>query len=174
MNTVITVVFIVAHNGYQAIEYGVAKKLLEQAGIRVITASNGPSPATAHDGTQCSVDLLIEDIDLATIDGIFIVGGPGALDALNTPSVHTLIQQAANEHKKIGAICISSRILAQAGVLENKQATGWNGDNELADIFKRYNVHYKPVDVVRDGDILTATGPEATREYGEQIISMLS
>lgn len=174
MKNGITVVFVVANEGYQPIEYAVPKKLLEQSGITVLTASNKLAPAIAKDGSNCAVDMLIQDIKIDDVDGVFIVGGPGALDALDNQITYQMLKQAAAAQKKIGAICISTRILAQAGLLNDKQATGWNGDNELPGIYKQHNVHYKAHDVVRDGDILTATGPEAAREYGEQIISMFS
>lgn len=167
------VVFVVASEGYQQVEYNIPKKLLEQAGIIVVTASNKLAPAIAKDGSTTTVNYLIDEIPLDTIDGLFIVGGPGTMEHLNNSKMHELLKQAVTQNKKIGAICIASRILAEAGILTGKQATGWNGDNELPGIFKQYNVHYKPQDVVRDDNILTATGPDAAREYGEQIISMI-
>lgn len=167
------VVFVVASEGYQPVEYNLPKKLLEQAGIIVLTASNKLAPAIAKDGSTTPVDHLIKDIAVDTIDGLFLVGGPGAMENINTPDLHRILKEAATKKKKIGAICIAPRILAQAGILTDKQATGWNEDNALAGIFKKYNVHYKQQDVVRDENIITATGPEAAREYGEQIISIL-
>lgn len=167
------VVFVVANEGYQPIEYSVPKKLLEEAGITVLTASDKLAPAIAKDGSTTTVNYLIKNIPLDTIEGIFIVGGPGAMEHLNKPELHQLLKEAVTKGKKIGAICISSRILAEAGILDNRQATGWNEDNELPAIFKKYNVHYKAQDVVRDDYIITATGPDASREYGEHIISAI-
>lgn len=167
------VVFVVASEGYQPIEYNLPKKLLEQAGIAVLTASNKLAPAIAKDGSTTLVDYLIKNIPVDTINGLFIVGGPGTMENLNIPDLHRILKEAATKKKKIGAICIAPRILAQAGILTDKQATGWDEDNELTGIFKKYNVHYKQQDVVRDENVITATGPEAAREYGEQIISIL-
>ncbi len=167
------VVFIVASEGYQPVEYGIPKKLLEQAGITVKTASNKEAPAIAKDGSTTQVDYLVKDIPLDEVEGIFVIGGPGAMEHLNNQATHDIIKSAVKKDKKIGAICVASRILAEAGELEGKQATGWNGDNELPSIFKSFNVHYKPQDVVRDEYIITATGPAAAREFGEQIISMI-
>ncbi len=73
----------------------------------------------------------------------------------------------------MGAICVSTRILAHAQALKNKRATGWNGDNALGGIYKEYDVQYVPKDVVVDGLIITATGPNVAREFGEQIITLL-
>lgn len=167
------VVFVIASEGYQPVEYAIPKKLLEQAGIMVLTASNNLGTAVAKDGSTTQVDYVINDIPLQDIAGIFIVGGPGAMEHLNTQELHCILKEAHNKNKKIGAICIAPRILAEAGILENKQATGWNADNQLQSIFKKYGVNYKPHEVVRDTNIVTATGPDAAREYGEQIISML-
>ena len=167
------VVFIIANEGFQPIEYSVPKKLLEQSNITVQTASNRLAPAIAKDGSTTHVNYLIKNIPLDSINGLFIVGGPGTMENLNNADTHKILKEAVAKKLKVGAICIAPRILAAAGILEGKQATGWNGDNELGSIFKQYGVFYKAQDVVRDENILTATGPDAAREYGEQIISML-
>lgn len=167
------VVFIIANEGFQPVEFSVPKKLLEQSGITVQTASNRLAPAIAKDGSTTHVNYLVKNIPLDTIDGLFIIGGPGAMENLNNADTYKIVKEAVSKNLPIGAICIAPRILAAAGVLEGKQATGWNGDNELGGIYKQHNVFYKAQDVVRDENVLTATGPDAAREYGEQIISML-
>jgi len=166
-------VFIIAHEGFQVIEYSVPKKLLEQSGIIVTTASNKTMPATANDGSMVDVDISISDITVALFDAIIFIGGPGAMSHLDNQASYDLITQTLQEDKLLGAICITPRILAHAGALDNKRATGWNGDNELGAIFKEYNVHYKNEDVVVDGKIVTAVGPNSAREFAEQIISLL-
>lgn len=167
------VVFIVANEGFQQVEYNVPKKLLEENGITVLTASNRIAPAIAKDGSTEHVNYLVKNIPLDNIQGLFIVGGPGTMENLDNAETYKILKEAAAKKIKLGAICIAPRILAAAGILENKQATGWNGDNELGAIFKKANAFLKSQDVVRDGDILTAVGPDAAREYGEQMISML-
>jgi len=167
------VVFVIAHEGFQVVEYSVPKKLLEQSGTTVITASDKTMPATANDGSMVDVDINIADIDVNRFNAVVFIGGPGAMDYLDNKTSYELIDQTVNANKLLGAICITPRILAKAGVLDNKRATGWNGDNELGAIFKEYSVHYKNEDVVVDGHIITAVGPSAAREFGEQIISLL-
>lgn len=162
-----------ASKGYQSVEFSVPKNLLEQAGFTVITASDSKGFATAQDESTIPIDLQISDATVSDYDGIFFVGGPGALEHLDHEASHNLIRDAYKERKIIGAICISTRILAHAGILRDKQATGWNGDNELSSIYQDYRVQYVPKDVVVDGTIITATGPNAAREYAELIISLL-
>lgn len=167
------VLFVVAHKGYQPIEYGIPKKRLEDAGFSVVTASNGADIAQAIDATTTKVDILIQDVIVEEYDGIFLVGGSGALENLDNPITHIMVAKALKEHKIVGAICIATRILAHAGILKNYKATGWNGDNELATIYQKHNAVYTPKDVVVDDHIITATGPNAAREYGEHIITLL-
>lgn len=167
------VLFIVAHEGYQSLEYAIPKKLLEDAGFSVVTASDGHDSAQATDGTKTGVDMLIEDVDVTDYDGIFLVGGPGALEHLDTPTTHRLLVLAVKSHKALGAICIATRILAFAGILKDRKATGWNGDNELVDIYQKTGAIYTACNVIVDHHVITATGPNAAREYGEQIITLL-
>ena len=43
------ILMIIAHEGFQQVEYGIPKKTFEQAGFAVVTASNKPGIATAKD-----------------------------------------------------------------------------------------------------------------------------
>ena len=167
------VLFVVAHEGYQSVEYAVPKKLLEQAGYKVVTASDKPGTATATDNSQVPVDIVLSKVNTDHYDGIFFVGGSGSLPHLDNPISYNLIKKAHAVHKVIGAICIATRILAQSGILTDKSATGWNGDNELGPLYKKYNINYVPEDVVVDDTIITAAGPPAAEKYGQDCLSLL-
>lgn len=119
------VLLIVAHDGYQPAEYAIPKKTLQNAGFDVVTASNKPGTATAKDKTTTPVDIVLGDVDIADYDGIFFIGGSGALDNLDHEISYDIINQAFRQEKILGAICISTRILAAAGVLTAHAATGW-------------------------------------------------
>jgi protease I len=167
------VLFIVAYEGYQPIEYGEPKKLLEKAGFSVITASTRHGSALAKDGSTTPVDVILEKVNVDDYAGIFFIGGPGAMDHLDNATSYHIIQKAAQKKIPLGAICVSPRILAKAGVLQGKKATGWNADNALPEIYKEYGVLYSPEDVVVDGTIITATGPATAKKFGERIITLL-
>jgi protease I len=167
------VLFVIAGVDYQAVEYSVPKKLLEQAGFVVTTASDIPEIAAANDSSITPVDVLLTDVNPADYDGIFFIGGPGALEHLDNEISYRIITAAVQARKLVGAICIATRILARAGVLKGKRATGFNGDNALPALYKEFEVQYSPNDVVVDEHIITATGPNAAREFGEQIIALL-
>ena len=168
-----TVALLIAHQGYQAIEYGVTKDILIKQGLKVLTISNKPGIATAHDSSTTDVDLPLEKINLDIIEALFLIGGNGALDCLDNENVYHLLQEVYSLGIPYGSICIASRILAKAGVLGGKRATGWDGDNKLDQIFQEHAVIYVKKPVVVDGTIVTATGPQAAQEFAEEIVTVL-
>lgn len=171
------IVLIIASIGYQPREYGIPKKMLTEAGVKVITASDKKGGAVASDKSTTTVDITLEELKdtVDKYDGIFFIGGPGALAALdNSLSYH--IATVAKKHKiPYGAICISPRILAKAGALEGKKATGWDEDNALTAIFAGFGVEYhKNADIMTDGLVVTARGPASAEKFAEGIMRVLT
>lgn len=169
------VILVIAPIDYQHVEYSVTKKALETAGVKVTTASTLPGGAIAKDKvTTTPIDLTLDAITLHEYDGIFIIGGGGAMVHLDTPAMYHLINQAKKLHIPYGAICISVRILAKAGALKGLQATGWNEDKALDGILQGYGAIYKPTkDVIVDGMAVTATNPKAALGFGQGILQLL-
>ena len=168
-----SVVILIASDGFQPIEYATPKKILEQAGFMVSTASDKPERAVAADKTIARVDITINNIIIDNFSALVLVGGPGAMDHLDNLTVYTLIKSAQRAKKLIGAICVTPRILAKAGILKGKRATGWDGDGELEAVFKEYGVIYEHRPVVIDGSIITATGPSAAQAFGTKLVERL-
>ncbi len=167
------VVLIIAGAGFQPIEYGETKKILQQAGFEVITASNLKTAISA-DGVEQKADLLISDLNVENYDALYFIGGPGALENLDNELSWSLLKKWQTSNKPYGAICISPRILAKAGVLSGHLATGWDGDGQLTEIFMNYNVNYVKEPVVVDGLIVTANGQQAVKDFAQAIIDILN
>ena len=167
------VLFIVAHEGYQPVEYNEPKKILEDAGFKVVTASDKEGTAKDKDGKPAEVHLTLKEVKVGDYDGIFFIGGPGAMECLDNEESYRIIKQAAEKYLPLGAICVSTRILAKAGALTRKRATGWDGDGELEKIYKEYDVFYLKEPVVVEENIITATGPEAAKTFGQEIMALL-
>ena len=167
------ILMIVAHQGYQQVEYSIPRKLFEQSGVIVATASDALGEAVAKDGSTTAVDVVLENVTSAEYDGYIFIGGPGSLEHLDNQTSYELLQKVAEKKKLIGAICIATRILAKAGILHKRQATGWDGDSQLGELYRENGVYYAKQDVVVDDYIITATGPSAAREFAERIIAAL-
>ncbi len=164
------ILLVVASEDFQPLEYQIPKNILTKAGVEVVTASDADGTAISATGDRAEVDVVLEDVKVADYDGIFFIGGPGALEHLDNEKSYKIIREAATGGKPFGAICISPRILTAAGVLKNKKATGWDGDNELAGILEAAGAEYIRQPVVVDGALITANGPPAAEEFAKKIL----
>jgi protease I len=168
-----TIALVIAHTGFQPVEYAVTKKILTSEGYTVLTVSNKPGTATASiPAITTKIDLPLNTLQINSFDGLFIIGGPGCLENLDTPEMHEIVRQFHEAEKPLGAICIAPRILAHANVLTGLRATGWDSDHQLATLFKEYGINYVRETCVVDGNIITATDPQATQEFAENIITL--
>lgn len=168
------VLFIIASRDFQIIEYETPKAVLEKAGIGVVIVSDVKGEAVASSGKKVAVDLLVSEVNVENYDGLFVIGGQGALGHLDNQTTYDLLKKWQTTGKPYGAICISPRILAHAGVLQGKKATGWNGDGELAGILSAGGAEFVDESVVVDGNIVTGNGPSAAGEWGSEIVRLLT
>jgi putative intracellular protease/amidase len=166
------IALVIAYTEYQPVEFGVTKKVLENAGYTVVTVSDQAGTATATDGSTTPVHVTTAQCSPDTIDGLFIIGGGGTLAHLDNQQSYDLVQRVHESEKPIGAICLGVRVLVHAGVLTGKRATGWNGDRALEGIFKEYGVNYIKEPCVVDQEIVTAIDPTAALEFAENIITL--
>ncbi|OGZ07941.1 MAG: hypothetical protein A2942_03110 [Candidatus Lloydbacteria bacterium RIFCSPLOWO2_01_FULL_50_20] len=168
------VLFLIAQEGFQTKEYHDPKRVLEGAGHTVLTASMDGETATSNTGEKTPVDLALHEVHAENYDAVFAIGGPGAPKFLDNDETARIMKEAeARPGMPYGAICFSSRILAKAGVLNGKRATGWDGDGRLAEIFEEYGVRYERLPVVTDGRVVTADGPASAEEFGNTIARLL-
>ena len=168
-----TIALVIANTGFQHVEYGVTKKILLSEGYTVLTVSNKPGNATAGlPAITAKVDLPLNKLKLDTTDGLFIIGGPGCLENLDTPETYEILRRFHEMDKPMGAICVAPRILANAGILTGLRATGWDEDHQLAAIFKEHGVNYVRETCVVDKQVITATDPQAAQEFAENIIAL--
>lgn len=166
------VVLVIASNEFQQDEYRDTHEVLSQAGVQVITASDKMGLAVAHDGSTVPVDMLVEDVQPAAYDGIFLIGGRGA-KLLDTPIMYKLLNETMAIGKAYGAICISPRILAKALVLRGKKATCWDADHLAQPVFDAGQVIFVHEPVVVDGNVVTANGPRAAHGFGQAMLQVL-
>ena len=167
------VVLIVASSGFQEHEYQATRAALEHAGYAVTVACDKPGLATGHAEARVEVDTVVSDVHPHQYAAFYIIGGPGTLHCLDNDVTYKLLNEVFALQKPYGAICIAPRILANAHVLRNKKATGWNNDGHLEDIFSNNQVTYVHEPVVVDGTIVTADGPKAADDFGDSIVKIL-
>jgi protease I len=165
--------FIVAQNGYQPKEYGVPKKILEDAGIEVITASKKVGLCKSMGEATTEATVSISEVNVSDYDAIVFIGGPGATQFHKDVEAHLTCQEAINRGKVLAAICIAPLTLAYADVLEGKKVTVWNEDGKQAEVLTKSGAEFVDEPVVVDGKVITANGPQAAEEFGKKILELL-
>ena len=130
--------------------------LLRRGGIEVISAGLKPGIIKASRGTQLLPDItldeaLVEDYDMMVLPG----GMPGAQHLREDARIIALIQKMAAAGRYTAAICAAPTVLATAGVLSGKTATGYPG---LLEKMHLTDVTLSTDAVVRDGKVITSRG----------------
>jgi putative intracellular protease/amidase len=165
-----TIALIIAEEGFQTKEYNDTKHMLESAGHKVITVSVHGGVAISNINEHIAVDMSLDKLSLDAVDGVYLIGGPGALRAFDNPQVYNFLTKVRDlPEKAYGSICVSTRVLAKAHVIEGMHATGWNGDRQLGDILSAGGATYVPQPVVEDGRVITADGPISAAGFGTAI-----
>lgn len=161
------IIMILAPEGYQDKEYGDPRRIFEEEGHEVKTAST-VKVAQGKLGGKTSVDLLLQDVQVNDFDVIVFVGGPGSFVYFEDPIALNLAKAFQKEGKWVTAICAAPGILANAGVLKGKRATVWSGEG---DHLKQKGAIYTNTAVEQDGKIITANGPLAAEAFGKTIVA---
>jgi protease I len=164
------VVMIIASQGFRDEELLEPKEIFEKNGLEVVIASNSLGMAQGMLGAEVKVDLLIESINVSDYDALIFVGGSGASVYWQDPIAQRLAKDAYSSGKIVAAICIAPTTLANAGILKGKNATVWQSE---AGQLKSKGANYTGNPVEKDGNIITAAGPFAAKQFGEQIIKSL-
>ena len=168
------VLFIVAPQGYQDHEYSAPKKILEESGLEVITASKNKGLCHGAFGSTTQATLSLDQVQVKDYDAFVFVGGPGATLYQHDSQAHSLAQEALKQNRILAAICISPTTLAYAGVLKGKKATVWDdGQGTQIKILEDNGATYLAQDVVVDGNLITANGPPAAEKFGQAILEKL-
>src|SRR5262245_4193237 len=93
-------------------------------------------------------------------DSVLVVCGLGSR-SVRDPSLSEWLREKASEVRRLGAVCVGSFLLAEAGLLNGRRATThWRFGRELAERFPRVRVEHDPV-WVKDENIYTSAGISA-------------
>lgn len=164
------IAMIIAKQDFRDEELLVPKSIFEDAGFRVVVFSDSIGKARGMLGAEVNVDNAIDKLNTADYKAIIFIGGIGASRYWNNKTAHNIARDTLANNKVLGAICIAPVILANAGVLDGKRATVWPSEkNRLIDCGARYTG--RSVEV--SGDIVTADGPNAAKEFASEILKLI-
>ena len=170
------VAMIIAFKDFRDEEYFIPKQVLAGRGNRITTVSSELGKAIGSYGGEVNIDMVLNNVRVDDFDAVIFIGGSGALKYIEDETCWKIAKETVLKNKILGAICIGPAILARAGVLSGKKATVWSSplDKSAVKILKEGGAIYEDSQVVEDGNIVTANGPEVARRFGETIAKALT
>lgn len=163
--------FIIAPENFRDEELFDTKKVLEASGIKTEVVSSKTGIIKGSQGGSQKVNRSLFEANIADYGAVIFIGGSGASVYYDDPIAQAIAEEAVNQDKVIGAICIAPSILANAGILMGKKATAFPSEKE--NLIDKGAV-YCDDPVVVDHKIVTASGPQAAKDFGWKIVELLS
>ena len=155
--------------GCEEIEAVTVIDILRRAGIEVISAGLDAAPVRASRGVVLVPDVTLDVALLQEFDMIVLPGGqPGTNNLKADSRIINLLKQMSKQDKYVTAICAAPYVLAVAGLLDGKQATGFPG---TLDSFPA--VRLQQTAVVTDGKIVTSRGPGTALDFALTLVELL-
>jgi len=164
------IVMIIAPQNFRDEELLQPKSILTEKGAEVKVASASLETAKGMLGAEVKPDMLVSQIKPEDWDAIILIGGAGASQYWDDSSIHSMLNEAVRQNKIVGAICIAPVTLANAGILSGKKTTVYSSETQK---LANKGAVCTGRDVERDGNIITASGPPAAKEFGNTIAQAL-
>jgi 4-methyl-5(b-hydroxyethyl)-thiazole monophosphate biosynthesis len=155
--------------GFEEIEAVTIIDVLRRAQLEVVVcALDGLKVIGSHD-IELQAEQLIDSLEADVFQAIVLPGGiPGALNLRDNQRVLDFIKTIYNNEGYAAAICAAPIVLAEAGILKDKNVTCYpNRVKELK------GANHVPKPCVVDGRIITGQGAGAALEFSLQLVEIL-
>ncbi|MFZ5503188.1 MAG: DJ-1 family glyoxalase III [Pseudomonadota bacterium] len=156
--------------GSEELEAITIVNILRRGAVSVTLAGLEAGVLRGSRNTQIMPDTTLEEALAHDYDMLVLPGGqPGTHNFKADTRVIDLIQKMAARGRYVCAICAAPSVLAAAGLLDGKRATGYPGtlDGYAA-------VQQQASAVVEDGRIITSRGPGTAMDFALTLLERLA
>lgn len=164
-------IYVFLKNGFEEIEAITIADYLRRTGTIVELVSFEENlVVTGGHKINILADMLAEEIEITKDTAIFLPGGMLQMLSLKADKkALDYIRKANQLGALLIAICASTLVLEEAGVIKNKVVTSYPGlEKDLKSIKK-----YSEKNVVRDGNIITSRGPQTASDLAYFLIEVI-
>jgi 4-methyl-5(b-hydroxyethyl)-thiazole monophosphate biosynthesis len=166
-----TRVLVPVAQGSEEIEAVTTVDILRRGGVEVVVAGLEEGPVEASRGVVLVPDTTLERALETSYDAVALPGGgPGTERLRDDDRVRDLVRSMAAEGRWVAAICAAPSVLAAAGVLAGRRATGFPGVLEALEL---PDVDLVAEPVVVDGNIVTSRGPGTAMDFALTLVELL-
>lgn len=165
---------VVAPENFRDIEYIVPAAFFSQNNIEVITTSSSKL-SIGRFGYKVEHTLLLDDVNGANFDALFLVGGNGSLNFLSNKKLKVLSEEFVILKKPLAAICAAPQLLLHWGLLTGKKCTGFN---DASNTFKNLAIEKNAIPLVDElvvvsDRIVTGNGPAASDVMAKTFVELI-
>jgi protease I len=118
-------VVVFAAEGVEDLEYWVTVMRLREGGAEVVAAGTSTEPARGKNGLAVRAEVLVRDVDPATVDAVVLPGGWLPDKLRRYAEVTDLVRAIHDAGKPVGIICHGGSIAVSAGIIgRDRPVTG--------------------------------------------------
>jgi protease I len=162
------VLMIIAPERFRDEELFVTKEELEKDGHETIIASIVKGICPGSRGGFATATLTLNEVKAGDYDAVVFVGGGGSKIYYANEEALRIAKEMHKKKTVVAAICLAPVILANAGILKEKNATVAGTE---AKTIESKGAKYTEPGVTVDGNIVTGNAPKSSRLFGQKIES---
>ncbi len=161
-------IYLFLADGFEEIEALATLDILRRADLPVLTVGVTGETVTGAHSISVEADISIGEVEPDRMEALILPGGmPGTTNLEKSEDVMALLAFAAENNILICAICAAPMILGKKGLLAGKRATCYPG-------FEKYLTGATlEKGVIKDGNIITASGAGVALSFGYTICDAL-
>jgi len=152
-------VAVLAEEQYQELEFWYPVMRLREEGADVVVAA--PRTGYAYEsflGYPLLAEHSIEELDAERLDGVIVPGGAAGTRLQDSPAAIELVRKLAERGAVTAAISTGGGVLARAGAVKGRRATGERSlEGQLSEAGATY---VGDEEVVADGPVITSRAPD--------------
>jgi len=164
-------ILIIATNGFEDSELLEPRRILIEAGAKVVLAALDKDEIKGDNGAPIVPDETISDVASQDFDGLLLPGGTKNPDRLRMEEevVYT-IRSFVDAGKPVGAICHAPWLLAEADVIRGRTVTSWPS---IRTDLKNAGATVVDKEAVVDANIVTSRKPEDIPAFTKAFIELI-
>jgi protease I len=161
---------ILVEDNYQVLEVWYPYLRLKEAGVDVLFVGTGKKEYKSKEGYPAQEDISIKDIKAEDFQGVIIPGGYAPDILRRHKEIIEFVKAMYKENKLVAAICHGGWVLASAGILNGRKATGFFA---IKDDLVNAGAEFFDKEVVVDDNLITSRNPYDLPAFCVKIIEFL-
>lgn len=165
------ILFVLSGQNFQDEEYFESKKIFENAGYKTEVSSTFIGTAQGKLGGMTNIDLLFSEVDAMEFDAVVFIGGIGCITLWDDWRTQGLAKLFLDNQKVVAGIGSGVVIMANAKILDGVNVTCLSADESHV---RHGNANIMSDKVVISGSIITANGPDSSKEFANAVVNILN